>query len=155
MAIIVNRNVTSGEMPIKIPDGTVTTTKLADGAVTDAKIDWSTVGFYNYSTTETQVGTWIDGSPLYRQTVNFGTLPNATESRLAHGITNIDRIVKVVGYAYRTSDTTFFPIPFASTIGSEYNILITTSPTEIVIGTGVDRSNITECYVTLYYTKST
>ena len=39
MAVIVNRSVTSGEMPIQIPDGAVTTTKLADESVTTAKID--------------------------------------------------------------------------------------------------------------------
>ena len=47
MAIIVNRNVTSGEMPIKIPDGAVTTSKLADEAVTSDKLDWDSIkGFY-------------------------------------------------------------------------------------------------------------
>ena len=38
MAIVVNKNVTSGEMPLVIPDGAVTTDKLADGSVTTAKI---------------------------------------------------------------------------------------------------------------------
>ena len=39
MAIVVNKNVTSGEMPLQIPDGAVTTAKIADEAVTTAKID--------------------------------------------------------------------------------------------------------------------
>ena len=38
MAIVVTKNVTSGEMPINIPDGAVTTDKLASGAVTTAKV---------------------------------------------------------------------------------------------------------------------
>lgn len=31
-----------------------------------------------YSSTEQRIGTWINEKPLYRQTINFGALPNNT-----------------------------------------------------------------------------
>lgn len=43
MAIITNKSVSSGEMPIVVPDGSITTAKLADSAVTGAKIASSAV----------------------------------------------------------------------------------------------------------------
>lgn len=107
----------------------------------------------NYSTSEVNTGhTWIDGSKVYKKTVNFGSLPNATSKTVAHGISNLSRVIKVEGYAYRSGDSVCFPIPYeadgASAIG------INTNATNISIATGVDRTNIAECYVTLYYTKS-
>ena len=43
MAIITNKSVSSGEMPIVVPDGSITTAKLADSAVTGAKIASSAI----------------------------------------------------------------------------------------------------------------
>ena len=54
----------------KINDDAVTTSKIADDAVTPDKISTST-----YTSAEQVIGTWIDGSTLYRQvlTGDFGT----------------------------------------------------------------------------------
>lgn len=106
----------------------------------------------DYSTAEINTGArWIDGSPIYKKTINFGTLPNATEKTVPHGISNLHRVIKVEGYAY--NNDVFFPLPFPWTnASSSVGILI--GATTINLGTGLDRTGFTETYITLYYTKS-
>lgn len=106
----------------------------------------------DYSTIEINTGAkWIDGSTIYKKTINFGTLPNATEKTVAHGISNLGRVIKVEGYAY--NNDVFFPLPFPWTnASSSVGILI--GATTINLGTGLDRTGFTESYITLYYTKS-
>lgn len=43
-----------------------------------------------YSTTETRVGTWIDGKPIYRKVISFASSDNMNFSK-AHNITNGDK----------------------------------------------------------------
>ena len=45
-----------------------------------------------YTTTETRIGTWIDGKPLYRKTINFGNLPNNDTKYVAHNVSNISKV---------------------------------------------------------------
>ena len=143
---------------IEVPTITMTTTDPGEGSALAADNYVAVYGgdpvILDYSTSEINTGaTWIDGSVIYKKTVNFGALPNATSKDVAHGISNLGRVVKIEGYAYRSSDSTNFPIPFASEVtGASIGVSVTS--TNISIGAGVDRSNITECYVTLYYTKS-
>lgn len=144
---------------IEVPTITMTTTDPGEGSALAADNFVAVYGgdpiIMDYSTSEINTGaTWIDGSAIYKKTVNFGTLPNATSKDVAHGISNLGRVVKIEGYAFRSSDSTNFPIPFASENGANNCIGITVTQTNISIGTGTDRSNISECYVTLYYTKS-
>lgn len=115
---------------------------------------FSTVPNNDYSTTERIFGTWIDGKIIYKKTINFGALPNSTEKTVAHGITNIDKIIKIEAWAYRASPVTFTNLPYvyAGDVGSDIGIAVSAS--SIAINAAANRSNFTECYVTLYYTKS-
>ena len=55
-------------------------------------------GSLGYSTTETVTNAkWIDGKPIYRKVVNFGTLPNATVKAVAHGIVGLTRTINLYG----------------------------------------------------------
>lgn len=109
----------------------------------------------NYSTSEVNTGaTWINGKTIYKKTIDTGALPNATTNNIAHGITNLDRIIKIEGWAYRSDDTSFFPLPSTSTGSVSANIVTTANTTYVNISTGTDRSNVGESYVTLYYTKT-
>ena len=108
----------------------------------------------DYSTSEKIVGTWIDGSLIYQKTISFGALPNATSKNVAHGISNISRIVSIVGYAYRSSSVKYLPLPFVSANEVGESINISADNTNISILTGYDRSAFTESYVTLQYTKT-
>lgn len=134
--------------------GSVSTAKIGNRAVTAAKIDFSTIGALNYSTSEAATGgTWVDGKPIYKKTINFGALPNAANKAVAHGISNLNRVIRVEAIAdYGTGDTKF-PIPFSSPAGLESSVALTIESSTIGIRTGNDRSGAT-AYVTIYYTKS-
>lgn len=103
-----------------------------------------------YSTDEQRIGTWL-GKPLYRKTINVGTLPNNTVLRVAHNIINYDRFVNIIGSAKSSTQSLSFPF-VGSNLSDNIAIQITTD--NIVIITGSDRSAFNG-YVTLEYTKTT
>lgn len=105
-----------------------------------------------YATTETVVGEWL-GKPLYRKVINTGALPNATSKLTPHGISNIDRVVSIHGYAYRESGQTTITLPFPST--GNNGVVCDREGANVVIVAYIDRRNFTESYVTLEYTKTT
>lgn len=106
----------------------------------------------DYSTSEQDTGfTWIDGKHIYKKTVNFGALPNATSGTFSHGITNISYIIKIEAISF--NNTRWMPLPAASPITVEASVVITADASSIFITTGTDRRT-DKAYVTLYYTKS-
>ena len=106
-----------------------------------------------YSTTEARDGTFIDGSPIYKKTINFGSLPNATTKDVAHNISNIDKIIKIEGIASSTGDGRSIMLPLVYDSGNtNYNAELSVTPTDIRVKTTADRSGYT-AYVTLWYTK--
>lgn len=112
----------------------------------------------NYSTTEQVIGTWIDGKPIYRKVINFGSLPNAESKSVAHNIANIDFIVNVWGMAKRANadnDVNFFPINESRPLNNIDAIGLFASETSVIIQTGADRSNVPITYVIIEYTKTT
>lgn len=104
----------------------------------------------SYSTTEKIVGTWVDGSPIYKKTIDVGTLPNATTKGVNHNISNLDRVLKVEGEAKSTSIR--LPLPFVGLSGDSIGIYIDNTKVNIIAGG--DASYYTGS-VTLYYTKTT
>lgn len=135
---------------------TMTTTDPGEGSALAAN---TILGVYDgggvtmdYSTAEQATGyTWIDGSMIYKKTVNCGALPNSTAKYVAHSITSLGKFIKLEGYGRKTSGGTY-PLPYASA-GSN-PIELYADNTNIEITTTSDRTDISECYVTLYYTKS-
>ena len=109
----------------------------------------------DYSLAEQDTGAkWVDGSTIYKKTINFGALPNNNTKDVAHGINNLGWLIKIEGMAKRTGDGTLFPIPFTSKNSSSNCVEITANSTYIRLETGIDRTNLTESYITLYYTKT-
>ena len=104
-----------------------------------------------YSTNELEIGTWVDGSKLYRKTINFGALPNSTTKSVAHGITNLKRIVSINGFSGSSINKGGIPIPHAVANNPVY---IFTDDTNVTIGTTSDRTAYTITYVNVYYTKN-
>lgn len=108
----------------------------------------------SYSTTETKVGAWIDGKPIYRKVVNFGALPNATSKSVAHNISNIAMITNIRGVALNPSTNTYLPLPYTTTTATQ-NLQLYANLTNITANTGFNLSIYTTTYIILEYTKTT
>ena len=108
----------------------------------------------DYSTVEINTGAkWIDGSSIYKKTVNCGELPGEAEKTVQHGISNLNRVIKIEGYSYNSNNGITLPIPFSWIIETRC-IGVTIDTTTIKIRADLDRTGYTETYITLYYTKS-
>ena len=108
-----------------------------------------------YSTQEVATADkWINGKTIYRKTINFGALPNATTKNVAHGISNLSQIIKYEGFGYTISTPTIcWPFPRVDTvIGNQMRIV--SDATNITVTTTVDWSPAA-VYATIYYTKTT
>ena len=135
--------------PFLPPLATPETNGLMSG-IDKTKLD--KLGENVYSTAEVRDGYWFE-KPRYRKTIIYGALPNKTQLIVKHGISNIERIVKFEGFGTRPSDGVHFPLPFVADTG--YQIQAYANKVECVVTTYMDRSSVTECYMTLYYTKTT
>lgn len=137
-----------------IGDLQVTAPKIANGAITAGKIDFATLAFGNYSTSEVDTGfKWIDGKTIYKKTINFGALPNNTSKSVAHGITGITYIIGAKGFADNGNMGGHVFIPQVSPANLAWNISIEVTATNIIILTGDNYSNRTRSYVTIEYVK--
>lgn len=110
----------------------------------------------NYSTSEVDTGAkWINGKSIYCKVIDIGYLPNNTDKLVAHNITNFGSLIKIEGRALRSTDNVWFPLPNTPhpRVNLNTSITLTVNSTDVIIGTGTDRSNMTGT-VTLWYTKS-
>ena len=107
----------------------------------------------NYSLeNEIKIGKWIDGKPIYKKTINFGTLLNRAEKTVDHNIPDIDFIIKIDGITKATTGQSL-PLPYLSLYGENTTIQATNRC--IIIDTEANMSAYTQTYITLYYTKTT
>ena len=140
-----------------VPTITMTTTDPGEGSALAANNYLAVYGgdpiIMDYSTTEVNTGAkWIDGSAIYKKTVNFGALPASSSKTVAHGITNLKYVVDWHGMTTYSGDSVFRPLPMVSPAGTDQNN-VEFDATYIYIYTSTDRSNFS-AYITLYYTKS-
>lgn len=106
-----------------------------------------------YSDEEREVGVWRDGKPLYQKTINFGNLPNTEGKDVAHGISNLDRIVAYSAVTKNSNGTTYLPMPRVSDQSQYINDIYFTTEYIHIHSMG-DRSSH-NVFVTLQYTKTT
>lgn len=105
----------------------------------------------SYSTEETLTGgKWIDGKPIYKKTIELGTLPINTNKQVNHNITNLSKIIEIKGIAV---STTYLPLPRSQST-QNLNIDIFANTEKVVVFTASDMSEYTG-FATLYYTKTT
>lgn len=108
-----------------------------------------------YSTEEKIIGKWIDGKPIYRKVIDFGSLPNNTAKTVSHGITNLDKVILISGYCSAPNSTSFFPIPLQyKGVDSNYNVEINVTTDYVRMSSSSDRSNYSATVI-LEYTKTT
>lgn len=108
---------------------------------------------FDYSLAEINTGTkWIDGKTIYKKTIDFGALPNTSSKSVAHNISNLGYVIKIEGYAWDETSS-YRPLPSAAPTAAN-SIEVYNNDTNIVVYTGINRSNLTTCYITLYYTKT-
>lgn len=101
----------------------------------------------SYSTTPKATGeTWIDGSPIRRIVVDTGTLPNATTTTTAHGIT-FTNIIHIGGWG--TDGSLWIPIPYVHESTAYVKVYV--DATNINLKTGANLSTYTTSYVILDY----
>ena len=115
---------------------------------------------YKYSTSETVVGKWIDNKPIYRKVINTNSLlPDQSDyKQIAHGITNLD---KVVGLKCIADDGNGAYFDFNNFTGTDANndfvstIKIYIDNTNITIFNGSILYSVDDAYFTIEYTKTT
>ena len=131
-----------------ISSNAITTVKIADDAVTADKINFATLGG-NYSTTEQATNyTWIDGSMIYKKTIDCGYLTNNTTKSVAHNITNLKMYVRPVeAVMLDSAGTSCWDIPYLSVT------IVAADLTNVKITAAGDLTAF-KAYATLYYTKS-
>lgn len=107
----------------------------------------------NYSTTEHLTGKyWVDGKPIYRKVVNFGTLPNSATKTVNHNVSGISNWVSFYGIAWNNANTAMI-LPHVD-LDSTYSVALWVTSTVITIKTGQNRNEFLNCYVILEYTKT-
>ena len=135
----------------KLANGAVTTAKIADGAVTSGKIDWTTLNFGNYSTSEQDTGfTWIDGKHIYKKTLSVTNIVEGANSK-AHGITNFYCCLKYEGFVPDSGLMLPASSQLATATANNSISIWTISSSAINIYSSI---NVSQLYITLYYIKT-
>jgi hypothetical protein len=130
-----------------LPADSVDTDAIEDEAVTADKTAFGG----DFSTSEVDTGfTWVDGKTIYKKSINFGTLPNATTKSVAHSIGSIDNVVKMVAIA-KDASSNFLPLPFGHPTDAS-NISFSLEGANLVINAGSNRTAFS-AYATVWYTK--
>lgn len=105
-----------------------------------------------YSTSETIIGTWIDGKPLYRKVIDFGELPNNTTKAVNHNISNLGIVVTLKAIPKNISGNRLL-VPHVSSQTAANGISMWITSNQVAIQTGTDRSGFSD-YVIVEYTKT-
>ena len=128
----------------------VDTNAIQNGAVTSAKIDWATIEF---SSSETLVGSWLDGKPVYQKT---STIPMAAANTWYYGdyTENIKQIVFLDGVIVTGSGGVFPLNNSNSTVAIAFDPNDTThkAPQVRTSSTGIFPATV---YLQFKYTKTT
>ena len=112
-----------------ITDNSITTSKLADKAVTSNKINWTTFPG-NYTTSETDTRqTWVDGRKIYKRTVVFNQLGNSVPSE--QSVTGVGKVVDFKATMFNGSNSWKIPYKFVDRVSYEQGKLIINSLTDL------------------------
>ena len=109
---------------------------------------------FNYSSTEVEIGKWIDGRTLYRKVISLSAFPNNASVYYNTDISNLRECVKVFGVGISNTGNSF-PLPYFASASSNGGIemVYLKSENQIRITTYMDRSALTG-YAYMEYTKN-
>lgn len=140
----------------KVSQTTPTQAQIVDGYSTSTTDGYSANyvnGLNTYSTTETRIGTWINGKTLYRKSYYISALANTGTTYTPLDITNLEDIISIIGLA--SNGSTFFPLPaYRGTQDTAGIQMYADSTNGITITTGNDRTGY-HANITIEYTKTT
>lgn len=106
-----------------------------------------------YSSDEVVVGTWIDGRPIYRKTIDIGSASG--NSNISHGISNLDMITNAYG-SFLQSGTYRQKLPKIINGNAAWSadfVDFTNTSFSLYIGSAIGTA--TKVFVILEYTKTT
>lgn len=104
-----------------------------------------------FSTTETATNRKWLGSTIYRKVIDFGVLPDTNIKSVAHGITGIDQVVHLYGWADNGAGLVFPLTNADSNAGGSVKLHI--DATNVNITTGADWTGSTS-HIVVEYTKT-
>ena len=92
---------------------------------------------------------------LYEKTIAFGAIPNNTTKKVAHNISNIDKVVRIDGYTYEPSGHYIWCIPGFDVWmqNNRKGAGVYTDRTHVVVVSDADFSAYSETYITIRYLK--
>ena len=124
----------------------------------------STVGAINemvdgeaFSTTEVKTNKkWVNGKPIYRKAFYVSSFPNATNSWISSGVSNLETVVELRGFASNGNEQVFLSSAYSTTVIDclVYDYVFSGHNQSIRIHTLSNRSSYSG-YVWIEYTKTT
>ena len=104
----------------------------------------------SYSTTETPIGTWTDGSIIYRKVVDTGSISSASKT-IQHNISNLNKTLKLYGMCTASNGQSYV-LPRVSTVeNQQIGLFATTGSIGLIVGSD---ANFDSSFVVIEYTKS-
>lgn len=115
----------------------------------------STTGVDKYSTTETRVGTWIDGKPLYRRVFEIPTTSLSSSSTTAISINGIGtvNVIDVRGYIYVATSKYRYSINGMRTLDFGWRYDTQNHGMQLLVGTGLSAEGSVNGIAIVEYTK--
>lgn len=107
----------------------------------------------DYSTTEHIIGKWIDGTTDVYEKVITSISASSGSSSIAHGITNIDKVISLSGTCVYSSK--YLTLPYVSSTITYCISIGNVDSTNIEIDVGSSFSAVNNIILIIRYTKST
>ena len=103
-----------------------------------------------YSTDEVQIGTWIDGKPIYRKVINANIPKNTQVYNINISNTDFEDVVRLDGILNNAT-----PLMYQNNSGGIYKLSISTANKEISYQATVTFTDVRPLMIIFEYTKTT
>lgn len=134
----------------KITSGNLVYDSARDAAL---QAEWEQTQHFNaYSTTETLIGTWIDGKPIYRTVLQINAISTSNSDLANIQYLHIDSLVSMNAILY-TDIGGKFPVPLYDS-ASNYSVLFISDAGRIRGRASIGNGTFKKMLVTLEYTKT-